>query len=114
MTTKKRAASALSSPGPATVTAEAGAVRTARGDASERVAERDTSGGHLVVRAATLPVRAAGALAGDLSGAARRPDAVLYWGGLAGLAALGVLDWPVAATIGVGVAVAYGLRRTRT
>jgi hypothetical protein len=29
------------------------------------------------------------------------------------LAALGVLEWPVAAAVGVGVAIASGRRRTR-
>jgi hypothetical protein len=65
-------------------------------------------------RAVTLPVRVAAAIADDVSSTARRPDAVLYWGGLAGLAVLGVLDWPVAAAVGIGVAVANGRRASRT
>jgi hypothetical protein len=66
--------------------------------------------GHVV----TLPVTVARAVVDDVATTARRPDAVVYWGGLAGLAALGVLDWPVAAAVGVGVAVAGGRRRART
>ena len=38
---------------------------------------------------------------------------LLYWGGLAGLAALGVLEWPAAVAVGVGVAIASGVRRAR-
>ena len=60
-----------------------------------------------------LPLAVARTVADDVASTARRPDAVLYWGGLAGLAALGVLEWPVAAVAGVGVAVANGVRRAR-
>jgi hypothetical protein len=60
---------------------------------------------------ATAPVTVVRTLADDVATAARRPDAVLYWGGLAALAALGVLDWPAAVAVGVGVAVARGIRR---
>jgi hypothetical protein len=66
-----------------------------------------------VGRAATLPAKVVMAVADDIASTARRPDAVLYWGGLAGLAALGVFEWPVAAAVGVGVAVANGRRRSR-
>src|SRR5689334_36239 len=52
--------------------------------------------------------------ADDVAAAARRPDAVLYWGGLAALAALAAMVLPVAAAIGVGVAVAGGIRRSRS
>src|SRR3954469_16978822 len=46
-----------------------------------------------VGRAATLPAKVVMAVADDIASTARRPDAVLYWGGLAGLAALGVFEW---------------------
>jgi uncharacterized protein (DUF2267 family) len=49
----------------------------------------------------------------DVVSTARRPDALLYYGGLAGLAVLGVLEWPVAAATGLGVAVASGARHAR-
>jgi hypothetical protein len=49
----------------------------------------------------------------DVVSTARRPDGLLYLGGLVGLAALGVLEWPVAAVTGLGVAVASGARHAR-
>jgi hypothetical protein len=61
----------------------------------------------------TMPVTVARAVADDVVSTARRPDAVLYLGGLVGLAVLGVLEWPVAAVAGAGVAVASGVRRVR-
>ena len=71
--------------------------------------------GHSLVRSVahvvTLPVTVAKAVADDIVTTAQRPDAVLYWGGLAGLAALGIIDVPVAAAVGVGVAIAGGRRR---
>jgi hypothetical protein len=57
---------------------------------------------------------AARVVADDLASAAQRPDALVYWGGLAALAALGAIELPVAAAIGVGVAIAGGIRRGRT
>jgi hypothetical protein len=65
--------------------------------------------GHL----ALLPVTVAMAVVDDIASTARRPDALVYWGGLAAMATLGVLEWPVAAAVGVGVAVANGRRRAR-
>jgi uncharacterized protein (DUF2267 family) len=61
----------------------------------------------------TLPVTMTRAVVEDVVSTARRPDALLYYGGLAGLAALGVLEWPVAAVAGIGVAVASGSRNAR-
>jgi hypothetical protein len=61
----------------------------------------------------TMPFAVARSVAEDVVSTARRPDALLYWGGLVGMAALGVLEWPVAAAAGVGVAVANGVRRSR-
>jgi hypothetical protein len=65
--------------------------------------------GHL----ALLPVTVAMTVVDDIASTARRPDALVYWGGLAAMATLGVLEWPVAAAVGVGVAVANGRRRAR-
>jgi hypothetical protein len=62
----------------------------------------------------TFPYTLGRAVAEDIASTARRPDAVLYWAGLAGLAALGVLEWPAAAAVGVGVAIAHGRRRAAT
>ncbi len=62
----------------------------------------------------TLPATATVAVVDDVVSAVRRPDAVLYGGALVGLAAFGILEWPVAAAVGVGVAVASGVRRART
>ena len=81
--------------------------RAVAGDAGDTGAGLARSLGHIV----TLPVTVARAVADDIASTARRPDAVVYWGGLAGLAALGVLEWPAAAAIGVGVAIANGRRR---
>jgi hypothetical protein len=67
-----------------------------------------------VAQVLTFPYFLGRAVAEDVLSTARRPDALLYWGGLAGLAALGVLEWPAAAAVGVGVAVASGVRRSRT
>jgi hypothetical protein len=64
-----------------------------------------------VGRTVAMPLLAVTAVADDIAATARRPEAVLYWGGLAVLAALGVLEWPAAAAVGVGIAVARGSRR---
>ena len=63
-----------------------------------------------VFRAPSTAIRT---LVDDVTGAARRPDAVLSWVGLAGLAAVGVIEAPVAAVVGVAIAVAGGVRRAR-
>jgi len=52
------------------------------------------------------PLAATGQLLSGLGASARRPDAVLYWGGLTGAVLLGAIDWPVAVAVGIGVAVA--------
>lgn len=70
--------------------------------------------GHLLASVVTFPVTAVRAVAEDVVSTARRPEALVYWGGLAGLALFGVLEWPAAAAVGVGVAIANGRRRSRT
>lgn len=62
----------------------------------------------------TMPSTVARQIAGDVVTTVRRPDAVLYLGGLVGLAAVGVLEWPVAAAVGIGAAVATEVRTART
>ena len=52
-----------------------------------------------------MPATVARAVADDVVSAARRPDAVLFVGGLVALATLGVLEWSVAAVAGVGIAI---------
>jgi uncharacterized protein (DUF2267 family) len=61
----------------------------------------------------TMPVAVARTVVDDVVSTARRPDGLLYLGGVVGLAALGVLEWPVAAVAGIGVAVASGARNAR-
>ena len=61
----------------------------------------------------SAPVTVVREMADDVASTLRRPDAVLYLGGVVGLAALGILEWPVAAVAGVGLAVASGVRRAR-
>jgi len=70
-------------------------------------------GGPPLVGLVTLPVRVSQGLAHDVAVTARNPQAVAYWGGLAGLAVLGALEWPVAAAAGLGVVVAGAIRRGR-
>jgi hypothetical protein len=82
------------------------AARAAARDATDTAAGVATSAGRIV----PLPVTVARAVADDIAETARRPDVVLYRGGLAGLAAPGPLGWPVAAA--VGVAIAGGRPRT--
>ena len=79
----------------------------------EDVPDTGQNGTSAVWDIATAPITAVRSVADDVASTARRPDAVLYWGGLAGLAALGVLEWPAALAVGVGVAIASGVRRTR-
>ncbi|MCU1615282.1 MAG: hypothetical protein JWO98_2822 [Frankiales bacterium] len=67
-----------------------------------------------LAQALTVPIAVGRKVGEDITRTARRPDAVLFWAGLAGLAALGALDWPAAAAIGVGIAVAGGARRARS
>jgi hypothetical protein len=83
------------------------------GGLAEDAAETGRGGAGTLSRVVTAPVTAARVVADDLASAARRPDAVVYWGGLAALAALGAIELPVAAALGVGVAVAGGIRRSR-
>ena len=52
-------------------------------------------------RMATQQVKQVEAVADDIASTARRPDAVMDRGGLAGPAALGSLEWPAAAAVGV-------------
>jgi hypothetical protein len=62
----------------------------------------------------SAPVTVAREMVDDVVSTLRRPDAVLYLGGVVGLAALGIVEWPVAAVAGVGLAVASGVRRARS
>ena len=104
---------------PASTTPVIADAETARPATTPAAGPRDTRAPEVadlvrtVGRVATLPAKGVMAVADDIVSTARRPDAVLYWGGLAGLAALGIFEWPVAAAIGVGVAVANGRRRPR-
>jgi hypothetical protein len=82
--------------------------------AAEKAAALRSGVIHTARTVVTLPVTATVAVVDDVVSAVRRPDVVLYGGALAGLAALGVLAWPVAGAVGVGVAVASGVRRART
>ncbi|MCW2726665.1 MAG: hypothetical protein JWN35_3586 [Frankiales bacterium] len=59
---------------------------------------------------ATAPIVVAKDVAADIAGAVRQPDTVAYWAGLAALTVAGVLELPVAAAVGVGVAIAKGGR----
>jgi hypothetical protein len=97
--------------------------RTASGTISDEAQEvpaagEDTvaagrEGGRSLGRIVSAPVTVAREVVDDLGAAARRPEAVLYWGGLAAMTALGVIELPVAAAVGVGVAVAGGFRRAQ-
>ncbi|SET25947.1 hypothetical protein [Geodermatophilus poikilotrophus] len=82
--------------------------------AVEKAAALGSGVAHSVRTVVTLPVTATAAVVDDVVSTVRRPDAVLYGGALVGLAAFGLLEWPVAAAVGVGVAVAGGVRRART
>jgi uncharacterized protein (DUF2267 family) len=73
----------------------------------------ESAAAHALRQVITLPVTATRTVVEDVVATARRPDGLLYLGGLVGLAALGVLEWPVAAATGIGVAVASGARRAR-
>jgi hypothetical protein len=68
-------------------------------------------GDSALVELITFPVRVTRGLVHDVAVTARQPEAVAYWGGLAALAVVGVLEWPVAAAAGLGVAVAGAVRR---
>lgn len=98
----------------------------ARSDAGDPVGAVAEAGEQVNGRAAELGGRTARSARGALPApaavarsvrddvaAARRPDAVLYWGGAAGFAAMGVLEFPVAAAVGVGVVAAGVVRRGR-
>ncbi len=91
---------------------EAGATaKAASGEAAAQVSAAGSGAGAAMRQIITAPAAVARAVADDMVTTVRRPDAVLYLGGLVGLAALGVLEWPVAAAAGVGLAVANGIRR---
>lgn len=80
------------------------------GEGAVGAGQQTGNGAVQLLRAPSTAVRT---LVDDLAGAARRPDTVLTWAGLAGLAAFGVLEAPVAAAVGVGMAVAGARRRAR-
>src|SRR5690348_2350399 len=82
--------------------------------ATQDVADTGRNSAGTLTKVVTAPVTVVREVADDVAAAARRPDAVLYWGGLAALAALGAIELPVAAALGVGVAVAGGIRRSRS
>lgn len=82
--------------------------------ADEAPSRAGAGGGHVLASVVTFPVTAVRAVAEDVVSTAKRPEALVYWGGLAGLALLGVLEWPAAAAVGVGVAIANGRRRSRS
>lgn len=85
------------------------------GTAGEVPSQPDADGGgHALASVVTFPVAAFRAVAEDVVSTAKRPEALVYWGGLAGLAVFGVLEWPAAAAVGVGVAIANGRRRARS
>lgn len=52
-------------------------------------------------RMALLRVKEVKAVTDDIASTARRRDAVMYWGGLAGLAAVIILERPAAGGVGV-------------
>jgi hypothetical protein len=114
-TTRRPAAAPASAPGAAPTTDQAAeqAERIARA-AVEKVAALGTGVARSARTVVTLPATATVAVVDDVVSAVRRPDAVLYGGALVGLAAFGILEWPVAAAVGVGVAVASGVRRARS
>ena len=85
-------------------------IDTARAAAGD-VAASGSGTGHSLRRIIGFPVDTTRMVVEEVVSTARRPDGLLYLGGLVGLAALGVLEWPVAAVAGVGVAVASGARR---
>jgi hypothetical protein len=105
---------AVAAPTAAAGDAATGERPSAPGPAGGEKAATWSDAGHSLRRVVTMPVTVTRAVADDVISTLRRPDAALYIGGLAGLAALGILEWPAAAAIGVGVAVAGGRNRTST
>ncbi len=98
-----------------TTTAEeaAASAEAATGEAAAKTAAAGSGAIHSLRQVITMPATLAREVADDVVTTVRRPDAVVYIGGLIGLAAFGVIEWPVAAAAGVGVAVAVGVRRAR-
>lgn len=78
--------------------------KDAAGRAGEAVVNTAATAGRVV----SSPLAVTNEVVQGLADTARRPDAVLYWGGLAGAVVLGALEWPVAVAIGVGVVIARG------
>lgn len=78
------------------------------------VVETGRGGTSTAGRVLGAPATVAREVADDVAAAARRPETVLYWGGLAALALMGAIELPVAAAIGVGVAIASNARRSRS
>ncbi len=98
-----------------TTTAEEAAtsVKAAAGEAAGKTSAAGAGALHSLGQVITMPVTVTREVVDDVVTTVRRPDAMLYLGGLIGLAALGVLEWPVAAAAGVGLAIANGARRAR-
>jgi hypothetical protein len=81
-------------------TAQAGAAGTVQGEGGDR-AVAGVGGFRL-----PLPGGLAGGLAGGMD-----PKRLWWWGGLAALAAIEIIEWPVALAVGVGSYVAERLAR---
>jgi hypothetical protein len=126
-TTPRRAATttARSAARPATTSAPpaegAGDATTTLAEAREEAAATaDSAAGAAPAAVGALrqvvsaPLTVARDLADDVASTLRRPDAVLYLAGVVGLATVGILEWPVVAVAGVGLAVANGRRRARS
>lgn len=91
----------------------AGKTEKATAEAVNDTAAAGTGAAGSMRQIITMPATVARQVADDVVTTVRRPDAVLYLGGLVGLAVFGALEWPVVAAAGVGVAVASGVRRDR-
>lgn len=98
---------------PSTAQAATSTADQATGEAAADTAPAGSGAAGALRQIITVPGTVARQVADDVVTTARRPDAVLYLSGLVGLAVIGVLEWPVAAAAGVGVAVASGVRRAR-
>ena len=83
----------------------------AREEAAASTADAGSAAVGALRQVISAPVTVARDVADDVVSTLRRPDAVLYLAGAVGLAALGVLEWPVVAVAGVGLAIANGRRR---
>lgn len=93
------------------MTSEAAGKPTATEEEERKGAQEAQQGDGIMQRISRLPLPGAGLAAAMPTG---KPGRVLWWGGLAALAAFDIVEWPVAVIVGAGEWVAEQYAKAAT